>query len=168
VVLVAHDASGPPSIDHPTHVSALVLLNTYYGWMPTLCPPEAILLYSMPVVRTLGRWVDVRSDAFDRRLFTWQLGRFITDPNDCEEVVTELYKQFRSGRPAFFSLNADLLGTTISRRKRFPEMRAFARPVRIVFGAADPYLNTGVAKRFHLFPTSELSSLSSSSPGAPT
>ena len=30
-------------------------------------------------------------------------------------------------------------------------------PVRIVFGAADPYLNVGVARRFHeLFPRSEL------------
>src|SRR5262245_53980797 len=34
VVLVAHDASGPPAIDwafsHPDHVTSLVLLNTYY------------------------------------------------------------------------------------------------------------------------------------------
>ena len=34
VVLVAHDASGPPAIDwalaHPTRVARLVLLNTYY------------------------------------------------------------------------------------------------------------------------------------------
>jgi haloalkane dehalogenase len=38
-----------------------------------------------------------------------------------------------------------------------PRLRRFPRPVRIVFGAADPYLNAGVARRFHeLFPTSEL------------
>ncbi len=36
-------------------------------------------------------------------------------------------------------------------------MNAFRRPVRIIFGASDPYLNVGVARRFHeLFPTSEL------------
>ena len=36
-------------------------------------------------------------------------------------------------------------------------MRSFTRPVRIVFGAADPYLNKGVARRFHeLFTGSEL------------
>ena len=38
VVLVAHDASGPPAIDwaldHPDRVAALVLLNTYYSEMP--------------------------------------------------------------------------------------------------------------------------------------
>jgi hypothetical protein len=160
-VLVAHDASGPPGIDwaldNPGRVSALVLLNTYYGWMPTPRPPEAILLYSVPVLRNLARWVDVRSDALDRWLYAWQVGRFITDPSDRRKVVAELYEQFRDERPAFFSLNADLLRTTVSRRRRFPEMRSFKRPVRIIFGAADPYLNAGVAKRFHrLFPTSEL------------
>jgi pimeloyl-ACP methyl ester carboxylesterase len=36
-------------------------------------------------------------------------------------------------------------------------LREFDRPVRIVFGAADPYLKAGVARRFHeLFPTSQL------------
>jgi haloalkane dehalogenase len=160
-VLVAHDASGPPAIDwaldHSERVCALVLLNTYYGWVPGLRPPEAILLFSTPVVRNLGRWIVVHSDTFDRRLFTWQVGRFISDPGDRRELVAELYEQFRPERPAFFSLNADLLRTTISRRRRFAEMKSFARPVRIVFGAADPYLNAGVAKQFHrLFPTSEL------------
>jgi haloalkane dehalogenase len=160
-VLVAHDASGPPAIDwaldHAERVSALVLLNTYYGWMASLRPPEAILLFSTPVARNLGRWIVVHSDALDRRLFTWQVGRFISDPGDRRELVAELYEQFRPERPAFFSLNDDLLRTTISRRRRFAEMKSFARPVRIVFGAADPYLNARVAKEFHrLFPTSEL------------
>jgi len=40
VVLVAHDASGPPaidwSLDHPETVAGLVLLNTYYHAMPSL------------------------------------------------------------------------------------------------------------------------------------
>jgi pimeloyl-ACP methyl ester carboxylesterase len=161
VVLVAHDASGPPAIDwaldHPERVAALVLLNTYYGWMPSLRPPEAILLFSLPLVRNLARWLVVRSDALDRRLYTWQVGRFISDPRDRREVVSQLYEQFRAERPAFFSLNADLLATTISRRRRFAEMRSFTRPVRIIFGAADPYLNVGVAKRFHrLFANSKL------------
>jgi pimeloyl-ACP methyl ester carboxylesterase len=36
-------------------------------------------------------------------------------------------------------------------------MKAFSRPVRIIFGAKDRYLNSGVARRFHeLFPTSDL------------
>jgi pimeloyl-ACP methyl ester carboxylesterase len=45
IVLVAHDASGPPAIDwalaHAERVAGLVLLNTYYCEMPTLRAPEA-------------------------------------------------------------------------------------------------------------------------------
>jgi len=38
-----------------------------------------------------------------------------------------------------------------------PKLREFKRPVRIIFGAADPYLNQGVARTFHeFFPESEL------------
>jgi len=43
VVLVAHDASGPPAIDwalaQAERVAGLVLLNTYYCEMPTLRAP---------------------------------------------------------------------------------------------------------------------------------
>jgi haloalkane dehalogenase len=36
-------------------------------------------------------------------------------------------------------------------------MRAFERPLRIIFGEADPYLNIAVARYFHrLFPNSKL------------
>ena len=38
-----------------------------------------------------------------------------------------------------------------------PKLPQFDRPVRIIFGDADPYLNTGVARRFQeLFSGSEL------------
>jgi pimeloyl-ACP methyl ester carboxylesterase len=161
VVLVAHDASGPPAIDwalaHPDRVASLVLLNTYYCAMPTLRPPEAILLYSVPLLRNLARAVTRASGTVDRGLYRWQVGRFIRDPEVRDELVPLLYEQFRSARPAFWELNNDLLGTVLSRTGRIPRMRAFSRPVRIIFGAADPYLNRGVARRFHkLLPTSEL------------
>src|SRR5215469_13422884 len=59
VILVAHDASGPPAIDwalvHSERVAGLVLPNTYYCTMPTLRPPEAIWLFSTPVVRKIAR-----------------------------------------------------------------------------------------------------------------
>ena len=59
VVLVAHDASGPPAINwalaHPDRIAGLVLLNTYYCRMPTLRPPEAIFLFSTPLLRSMAR-----------------------------------------------------------------------------------------------------------------
>ena len=161
VVVVAHDASGPPAIDwalaDPERVSGLVLLNTYHHWMLGLRPPEAIALYATPLVRDVARWVARRFPSVDRRLYLWQVGRFITDPEVREAMLPGLWERFVDARPAFWSLNADLFATLGSERAKIPSIRAFDRPVRIVFGADDPYLNARVAKRFHeLFGTSEL------------
>ena len=165
VVLVAHDASGPPAIDwalaHPERVAALVLLNTYYCAMPTLRPPEAIFLNSTPLVRNVARAVlKAFHNWLFRKLYWWQVGRFMREAADREEFLPLLYQQFAatpSAQPAFFRLNEDLLFTVRDRTKRIPQMNAFRRPVRIIFGASDPYLNVGVARHFHeLFPTSEL------------
>ncbi len=165
VVLVAHDASGPPAIDwalgHAARVSALVLLNTYYCTMPTLRAPEAIWLFSTPLVRNVARVVSKSFHNFlFRRLYWWQVGRFMREAAAREEFVPLLYQQFAatpSTQPAFFRLNEDLPSMVRERTEMIPQMNAFRRPVRIIFGASDPYLNVGVAKRFHdLFPTSEL------------
>jgi pimeloyl-ACP methyl ester carboxylesterase len=165
VILVAHDASGPPAIDwalaHPERVAGLVLLNTYYCEMPTLRPPEAIWLFSTPVVRSVATRV---SEMFGgwvfRRMYWWQVGRFFRDTDVRREFVPLLYQQFEASpgaRPAFFSLNEDLLPTLRARTRMIPRLREFRRPVRIIFGDADPYLNSGVARRFHeLLPESEL------------
>ena len=85
------------------------------------------------------------------------MGRFIRDKHTKAEVVPSLYSDFREERAAFWALNDALLQTAISRRKMILEMRTFARPVRIIFGEADPYLNKRLARKFPaLFPTSEL------------
>ena len=165
VVLVAHDASGPPAInwalDHPERVAALVLLNTYYARMPGLRPPEAIRLFSTPLVRSVARPISrAFGDLLFRRTYRWQVGRFFRDPDMREEFLPLLYRQFTaspSTHEAFFGLNRDLLPTVAAGTAALPRLRRFTRPVRIIFGAADPYLNTRVARRFHeLFPTSEL------------
>jgi pimeloyl-ACP methyl ester carboxylesterase len=165
VILVAHDASGPPAIDwalaNSERVAGLVLLNTYYCAMPTLRPPEAIWLFSTPVVRSIARPVSgMFGHRIFRRLYRWQVGRFFRDAEVRDKFVPLLYQQFDatpSARPAFLRLNEDLLRTIRSGTRTLPKLREFRRPVRIIFGDADPYLNKGVAQRFHeLFPTSEL------------
>jgi pimeloyl-ACP methyl ester carboxylesterase len=165
VVLVAHDASGPPAIDwalsNPDQTAALVLLNTYYCAMPTLRPPEAIFLFSTPVIRAIARPISAMFDhLIFRRMYWWQVGRFFRDAEIRNQFVPLLYQQFDatpSARPAFFGLNADLLRTVQAGTKTIPKLREFKRPVRIIFGASDPYLNKGVAQRFHeLFPMSDM------------
>lgn len=164
-VLVAHDASGPPAIDwarhHPNRVAALVLLNTYYSAMPTLRPPEAIFLFSTPLIRNVARPVSgLFNHLIFRRMYWWQVGKFFRDADVRRQFLPLLYQQFDavpSTRPAFFRLNEDLLPTIRSRTKAVSELQKFRRPVRIIFGASDPYLNEGVARKFHkLFPSSDL------------
>ncbi len=165
VVLVAHDASGPPAIDwalsRSGRVAGLVLLNTYYCRMPTLRPPEAIFLFSTPLLRSVARLVSqMFGNLIFRRMFWWQVGKFFRDPKARDEFLPLLYRQFEatpSTRPAFFGLNEDLPATVRSGTEKMQRLREFRRPVRIIFGAADPYLNKGVAKSFHdLFPTSDM------------
>ena len=169
MVLVAHDASGPPAInwalDHPERVAGLVLLNTYYARMPGLRPPEAIRLFSTPILRSVARPVSrLFGDLLFQRLYHWQVGRFLRDPKIREQFLPLLYRQFTatpSAHEAFFSLNRDLWSAVAAGTASLPRLRRYDRPVRIIFGAADPYLNAGVARRFHaLFPTSELFLLS--------
>jgi haloalkane dehalogenase len=166
VVLVAHDASGPPAIDwaleHPDRISGLALLNTYYCRMPgRLRSPEAIWLFSTPIVRRVARSVSMWFGGLVfRRLYRWQVRRFFRDGEVAAQFIPRLYEQFTvspTAHEAFFGLNRDLLSTLSSRRAEIPRLRRFTSPVRIVFGAADPYLNPRVARGLHeLLPTSQL------------
>lgn len=169
VVLVAHDASGPPAIDwaldHPDQISGLVLLNTYYCAMSSLRPPEAIWLFSTPLVRNVARPISrLFSNYIFRKMFWWQVGKFFRDSNVKNDFLPILYRQFDdepSAQKAFFGLNKDLLHTVRTRTKMIPKLRDFPKPVRIIFGDADPYLNKEVGQSFHkLFPKSELFLLS--------
>jgi len=165
LVLVAHDASGPPAIDwalaNPGQVEALILLNTYYHWTAALRRPPAIALYSTPLIRNAARAVVTRRPDLDRRLYAWQVGKFIQDQAVRGPLVAELYEQFLPARPAFWRLNDDLVTAVLARRLRIPQMRKFGPPVRVIFGGSDRYLNPRVAARFAaLFPNAELHLLS--------
>ncbi len=166
VVLVAHDASGPPaidwSLDHAEQVAGLVLLNTYYHAMPTLRAPEAIFAFSRPLgVGKLFQWLMERGNLY-QRLYWYQVGHFMRDQQAREHFVPLLYQQMdgkaaHTTRKAFYGLNDDLVWTNIERTRRVPQLRQFQRPVRIIFGSGDQYLNEGVARAFHdLYPNSEL------------
>src|SRR5262245_27915151 len=181
VVLVAHDASGPPAInwalDHPDRIAALVLLNTFYGLTPTTNPPEAIAIFgdllelrSAALVPPATPFTFARlssaiaeSRQMSRWLYFWQVGGFMRDETVRREFVRKLWARFGgspSTIPAFVALNRDLQAAVVANTARVPELARFDAPVRIVFGATDPYLNPGVAETFRAaFPNSEVSLL---------
>jgi haloalkane dehalogenase len=166
VVPVAHDASGPVAInwalDHPELVSALVLLNTYYADAPTLRFPEFISLFADPAYAALTRAM-AQNPTVAQWLLTWQGRQFGGDEQVQQSLLAMIGPQFTgtpSTFPPFIDLTSDLHATLQAHIRRMPDLKAFARPVRIIFGAEDPYLNTGVARSLHeALPTSDLALL---------
>ena len=162
VVLVVHDASGQPGIDwaldNPEKTAGLVLLNTYYGPMPTLKAPEAIELFSTPgMKRDLAVWATRHFDSLWLKRYREQMEKFISTEALREPIITLLARQSLTIRPAFYGLNRVLHDEVEKRRNRTAQLKAFQAPVRIIFGNDDPYLNAGVAREFHkVFPKSEL------------
>lgn len=163
VVLVPHDSSGPVAInwalDHPERVSALVLLNTYYAQAPTLCFPPFIRLFGDPAYTALTRAI-VQEPSVTGWLLQWQAQQFGTGTRGREilrPIVLHEFASMPSTFPAFLALTADLEATLRTDMQRLPQLVTFDRPVRIIFGESDPYLNPEVAKHFHkAFPSSEL------------
>ena len=96
-----------------------------------------------------GQSEEAAANSRQIRMYWWQVGSFIRDADVRREFVPLLYQQFDampSARPAFLRLNVDLLPTVRSRNQMIPKMKEVSRPVRIIFGDADPSLNSGVAR----------------------
>jgi haloalkane dehalogenase len=161
--LVAHDASGPPAInialDNPELIANLILLNTYYSKMPTTRKPEAIWMFSTPIVRMITGWVARNFKLINRLTYYRQIGKFIQNKVRRDELVPKLYQSFADPKNfrAFLKLNKDLDTAVYKNTLRVPQLKDIASKVHIIFGADDPYLNAGVAKSFHeLMPSSTL------------
>ena len=161
VVLVAHDASGPPAIDwalrNPERVEELVILNSYYEWSMWLRRPHAIVLYSTPILNLIVRKLSLMRPDLEQRLFHYQVGSFVRDGDARAELVPRLYEQFQESRPAFWRHTSGMLGQLATRRLKARQLKHFHRPVRIIFGVSDPFLNPRLAKRFaRQFPNNSL------------
>ncbi len=165
VVIVVHDLSGQPGIDwaldNPAQTAALVLLNTYYQAMPTLVAPEAIAFYSTPsMLRDLAIWGVKKSAPRFQAGVSSQLVKFMSNPAAREEFVPIFAHRAPDIRPAFISATSVLWVEVNARNKERARMQAFSKPVHIIFGADDPYLNRGVAEEFkRIFPNSSLALL---------
>lgn len=162
VVLVMHDASGPPAIDwaldNKDKVAGLILLNTYYSLMETLIPPDAVGFYATPgpARDAAVEFMSNNDDAWIQG-YTDEMAKFFAQPESKSLFSKILAHQSLAMRPAYFSLTAKLFPDVVSRVSAQASLVNFDLPVRIIFGTNDPYLNVGVASDFHaLFPDSEL------------
>ena len=87
--------------------------------------PRSDHLYASPILRNLARFLMRHLTGLDRRLYFWQVGRFIRDDAVRRDLLPQYYTRFRAARPAFWRLNADLPRPLLSRAKRTPQLRAF-------------------------------------------
>ena len=97
-------------------------------------------------------------------LFRWQGRQFNQGsagvPEGFLQMIWPQFAATPSTFPAVLSLTSDLHATLRANTQRMPDLKRFDRPVRIIFGAEDPYLNPGVARSLHeALPTSDLSLL---------
>jgi pimeloyl-ACP methyl ester carboxylesterase len=157
-VLVTHDSSGPPGIrwasTHPDKTEALVLMNTYYTLTPTLRAPEAITIFMTPDLAPAEAAL-FADPAARHALYFWQVGQFFTDPAVRDAMLPGLYDAFLKSTEAFRSLNDSLIADIGEQTATAGTLASFTRPVKLVFGADDIYLNPGVARDMaKLFPSS--------------
>ena len=128
--------------------------------MPALRRPEAIWLFSTPLVKEVASPVSAMFDHWIfRRMLWWRSGNSSGTPRSGTRSPSALsaVRGDSERRSGILGLNDELLSTDRDRSERVPELREFRRPVRIIFGDADPDLNREVARAFHeLFPTSDL------------
>ncbi len=162
VILVVHDASGPPGIDwaldHPSRTSGLVLLNTLYAPSEHRVMPPAIKRLSTPGLRrNLFAFGIQQSDGQWQQGLMRQVSEFLVDP-EARDIYTKIfgYQALRI-RPAFLGLTAVWSEEIQSRATRLPELETLRVPTKIIFGAKDPYLTADLAREFdRLLPNSEL------------
>jgi haloalkane dehalogenase len=162
IVPVLHDLSGQVGIDwaldNEPQTAALVLLNTYYAAMPTLKAPEAIQFYSTPgVFRSIMVWGSMKSGGNFQSGVASQLTKFFSNGAAREKYLPIVTHGAINIRPAFFSSTSVLWPEIEARNGQVPRIQQFKKPVHIIFGADDPYLNSGVATEFkRLFASSSL------------
>ncbi|TAG80052.1 MAG: alpha/beta hydrolase [Betaproteobacteria bacterium] len=152
-VIVVHDLSGQVGIDwaldNEAKTAELVLLNSYYNDMPTLVAPGAIEFYSKPgVLRDIARWGATKAPSRFKAGVANQMSEFMSTDAARQQFIPIFVHSAAEMRPAFFSSVAALWPEIAARANEVERMKKFAKPVRIVFGADDPFLNPGVAKSF--------------------
>jgi haloalkane dehalogenase len=158
VVLVAHDSSGPAgmnfAIDHPEKVASLCILNSAYDASDFSVWPEMIVLFAEPNLRSLATAV-AGSPAQFGWLLAWQAQK-LAEPLPPDQkahfaeflaplVADNFMKQPSSG-PAFVQLVGQFYEELRRNSARLPSLGALDIPVKVIWGALDPYLGAALGE----------------------
>jgi pimeloyl-ACP methyl ester carboxylesterase len=158
IIPVGHDAGGPAAVnfalDHQDRVASLVLLNCYYANASVLAFPDFIELCCNPKTRLLAHamMTDPKQAAY---LFNFQQGLLLANmtpamrtrfETELQPIIAQNFTQQPSAMPAFLAMTANAYANLAANDRRLPELGKFNKPVKLIWGGLDKYLNTAVAK----------------------
>lgn len=172
IIPVGHDAGGPAAVnfalDHPDQVAELVLLNCYYANSRVLAFPDFIELCCNPKTKLLAHamMTDPQQAAY---LFNFQQGLLLANMTPpmrvrfntlLQPIIAQNFIQQPSAMPAFLAMTGDAYANLSANDRRVPEMAAFKKPVKLIWGVLDKYLNKAVAQDIAAhFPNASLTAL---------
>lgn len=160
VVPVGHDFSGPAAInfaiEHPDRVDSVCMLNSVYAEAPTVHYPEFIELFATKNLKALTgailqspeqfAWVlNFQRKQFQEALSESQKAHYASFLGP---IIDNNFRRQPSSGPAFAQMTSQLFEEVARNTQRLPEMEALDISVKLIWGEADPYLNTGVAEDF--------------------
>jgi haloalkane dehalogenase len=157
IVPVAHDSSGPTAVNytlaHPDRVASLAILNSAYDDAFPVLWPELVELFASKAFHALAMTVAETPAQFGWILM-WQQKQFrdaLPEPlasrfdQSMGPLIADNFLKAGSG-PAFATLAAQFHDELARNTNRLPELAALDVPVKVIWGAYDPYITTAVGK----------------------
>jgi haloalkane dehalogenase len=160
VIPVGHDAGGVAAIDyvlsHRDRVSALCLLNTFYGVAPSLRLPELLEIFTVPGLSALADAI-VSDPAQLAFLLHFQQTQFKIGASDAQvkviddvlqPLIDQNFSQQPGAGPAFVKLARSLPLQIPKNTARWEQIESLKLPTTIIWGQRDAFLASGVAEDF--------------------
>lgn len=158
IIPVGHDAGGPAAINYAisneSRVSSLVLFNCYYANSPVLRFPEFIELCCNPKTQLLGRSMMTNPEQA-AWLFNFQQTLLMEDmtlpirrrfESALQPIIAENFTQSPSAMPAFLDMTGNAYENMRENDARLEDLSRFSKPVKLIWGSDDEYLNNAVAE----------------------
>ncbi len=159
IVPVAHDSSGPASLNyalaHPGAVDSVIMLNSAYTEDSTVLWPEMITLFATADLRELAMAVAQSPEQFGW-LLGWQQKKFLDALPDAQKahfntflgpLISANFIAQPSSGPAFVQMAAQFFDEHARNAEHLPELKTLDIPVKLIWGQYDPYISVAVAER---------------------
>lgn len=158
IITVGHDAGGPAAVNYslmyPKRTAGVILMNAFYGEAPGMRVPELIELFSNKKLKALQQHF-LKSPLEFGWLLGFQREQMLRDvPDEQKErderilgkIIDENFTQVPSAGAAFAQMTYQLMDEISANTAEMVAFRRSPVPLKLIWGAADPYLHLAVAE----------------------